>query len=198
MAFTFDHTLSGEDSNSYVPLDTYVLTRDGDTYNILGANDYFGGSFEADKWNALTDLQKQQFLVKSSTRIDLEHFGGRRTLSNQRLEWPRLYAVERNFEQDQDFLEFSDGNYFLSPFMMPQELEVAIFELAMEYINEYLLENPNVSWQDQERVESYTIGPLSYNPRKRKEHKLPDFISRSLRAIGPNAWLGWRMPKLVR
>lgn len=198
MAFTFDHTLQGTDTNSFVPLDSYVLVYNSQNYNILGANDYFGGHFESAKWDSLTVLEKQQFLVRASTRIDQEHFGGRRTLSNQRMEWPRLYVVERNFEQDQDFLEFSDGNYFQAHFMNPKELDTAVFELAMEYVNEYKEESPNVSRQDQERLETFSIGPLSYKTRKRKESKLPDIVSRLLRAIGPNGWMGWRMPKLVR
>lgn len=196
MPFVFDFTIGGAGSTSYVPLVTYTILAGSKT--IVGADDYFLLHPKASLWSALTTTEKQQFLVRATSRLDVETYGGRQAVSTQRLQWPRTWVIDRNFEQDQDFLEFASGNYFQSDDFHPLELEYATFEQALHYIEEFREETELVSRRDQERMESFTIGPLTVKTRKTTEDVLPAPVVRWLSAIGPNGWQGGRMPKLVR
>lgn len=194
MAFTFDHTLGGSSSNSYVPLDSYT----SGSYTILGANDYFDGHPKQEKWTDLTDTQKQQFLAYATTRLDTERYGGEPSTTTQRLQFPRSWIIDRN-QQSREYAEsFVGGDYYRENDKMPLELEYATFELAMFYIEEWYLEEPTASRQDIERMTSMSIGPLNLNFRKIRENELPDMVKRLLREIGPNGWMGERAMKLVR
>lgn len=196
MAFTFDHTLSGVDSNSYVPLDTYVEPTTSHT--VIGANDYFDGHPKQEKWTSLTDTEKQQYLARATSRLDMERFGGTVAVSTQRLQFPRQWIIDRDHDQQEDVIEFVDGQYYRSDKYNPLELQYATFEMALYYIEEWLLEEPMFSRQDQERMSQIKIGPLSASLRKAKEDELPDTVKRLLREIGPNGWMGQRAIKLVR
>jgi hypothetical protein len=194
MAFTFDHTLKGENSNSYVPLDSY----DVDGHTAIGANDYFEGHPKFEKWDALSTTEKQQLLAKATSRINVETFGGRRSASEQRLQWPRTWVVSRDFTPTDDMLDFVNGAYYQSADYLPQEMEQATFELAMWYLEEWLDEDPLFSRGDQERMEQVSIGPLSATLRKEKEDALPDMVKRLLRAVGPGVWQGQGQIRVIR
>lgn len=194
MAFTFDATLKGADANSYVPLDSYSDSG----HTVLGANDYFGGHPKQSLWDKLTDLQKQQLLVRATVRLDLETFGGRRSVSTQRLQFPRTWLVSRDFEPTQDMVDFVNGEYFQSDDYIPLELEHATCELALFYLEEWIEESPMFSRNDIDRMEQISLGPISATLRKKREDSLPDIVKRLLRAIGPNAWQGQGPLKVVR
>jgi len=198
MAFEFDYTLQGTSSNSYVPLSSYTLTHDSTDYSILGADDYFARHPKYDTWNKLSTTQKQQFLVRASLRLDAETWSGRRTNSNQALQFPRLWMTSRDFLPSQEFLEFTDGNYYQDSFRLPHEIERACCELALSYVEEWLDELPFASRQDQERLQSFSVGPITQTLRKAREDKLPDIVVRLLRAFSPDGWRGEKFPTLVR
>lgn len=195
--FDFDFTLKGTESTSYVPLDSYV---EPETNRLVpGANDYFNLHPKKSLWTQLTDAEKKQFLVRSTMRLDLDKYGGRQSTDEQRLQWPRLWIISRNFEEDYHIrFEFTGGDYYQSPEFLPVELEHATFELALFYIEEYKEQSELVSRREQERTESFTVGPLSVKTRHWKEEKLPDLVRRLLQGAGQNAWYGSRMPRLVR
>ena len=194
MAFTFDSTIGGASSNSYVPLDTYTSGDD----TILGANDYFDGHPKQEKWTQLTDEQKQQFLAFATTRLDTERWGGEPSSSTQRLQFPRSWIIDRNQNSREDFEMFIGGEYYRRNDIIPLELEYATFELAMWYIEEWYNEEPTASRNDMDRMESLSIGPLNMVFRKTRESALPDLVKRFLREIGPNAWMGERQMRLQR
>ena len=194
MAFTFDYTLKGEDANSYVPLDSYTV----DGHTVLGANEYFGGHPKKAIWDKLTELQKQQLLVRATVRLDLEQWSGRRSSFEQRLQFPRTWLVSRDFIPSDDMVDFVNGNYYQSADYNPLELEEATCELALYYAEEWINESPIVSRQNQERMESFEIGPLKATMRKAKEDQLPDTVKRLLRAIGPGVWMGQGPIKVLR
>lgn len=195
--YDFDYELSGLESTSYVPLDSYTEPSTGKL--IVGANDYFALHPKESLWTGLSDTEKKQYLTRASVRLDQERFGGRKSNTNQRLQWPRLWIISRNYEEDFHVrFEFTGGDYYQSAKYLPKEIEEACFELALFYVEEWKEETELVSRREQERMESYTIGPLSVKMRKWKEEKLPDTVRRLLLAAGQNAWIGTRAPKLVR
>jgi hypothetical protein len=164
----------------------------------IGADDYFAGHPKFDKWEQLTTQQKQQFLVRATLRLDLETWGGRRAADNQRLQFPRAWLVTRDYEPTDNMLDFVNGNFYQSPHYLPLEIEYATFELAMFYIEEWLNEDPLFSRNDQERMETVSIGPLTAKLRRAREDALPDTVLRLLRGAGPNVWQGGNGPKIVR
>lgn len=184
MAFIFDATLKGATSNSYVTIAT--------------ADDYFGGHPKNSLWSKLTTLQKQQLLVRATTRLNLETYAGRRSTSTQRLQFPRTWLVSRDFMPMDDMLDFVNGSYYQSADTNPMELEQATCELALFYLEEWIEESPMFSRGDMDRMESIEIGPLKASLRKTKEDALPDIVKRLLRAIGPDVWQGQGQLKVVR
>jgi hypothetical protein len=196
MAFTFDFTLKGVNSNSYVPLESYIQTSTG--RRIVGADDYFAGHPKSDKWDQLTELQKQQFLVRATSRLDLELWGGRRSDNDQRLQFPRAWLVSRDHDPSDAMLDFVNGKFYQSADYLPIEIENATFELALFYVEEWLNEDPLFSRNDMERMENVSIGPLTAKLRKTREDSLPDIVVRLLRGAGPNVWQGGKGPKVVR
>ena len=184
MAFTFDSTVKGTSANSYV--------------SVEDADDYFGGHPRSTDWESLTTLERQQYLVKATSRLDYERYGGEIAGLDQSLQWPRLWIVDRNQEQSDDYVEFVNGDYYRDSNSQPRELKIATYEMALWYLDEIKLANPTFSRNDQERMEMITIGPLSAKLRRIRESALPDEVKRALSAIGPNGWTGDRQMKLVR
>ena len=170
MAFTFDCVQKATTQNSYVC--------------EAEANDYFDGNPRSDTWAALSVLEKQQYLVASTNRLEMENFGGSITEDTQALQWPRNWVVDRN-------------NDYYDPDTLPKQMQHATYELALWMIDENN-ETPLVSRVDMERMTEYKVGPLSVKTRKVRESALPDIVKRSLESIGPDAWLGSAGLKLVR
>jgi hypothetical protein len=102
MAFTFDSTVGGTSSNSYL--------------SLTEANDYFGGRFGADEWNNFTDVQKKQLLSTATKKLDAFTFGGIKVGRTQALQWPRTALTD------------ADG-YPLNG-IIPQKLKEATCEMA--------------------------------------------------------------------
>jgi len=179
MAFTFNSTAKGTAANSYVSLED--------------ADDFFDGDPRQSIWDALTDVEKQQYLVWATNRLEYEKYGGQITSTAQRLQWPRNFVTQRDYVilgEDRDY-GFYDAD------TVPKEMQHATFEMAMWYVDE-INETPTVSRSDMARMTDLTIGPLAVKMRKISEAALPDIVKRALNAIGPNGWLGGQQMKLVR
>lgn len=163
MAFQFDSTPKSATANSYI--------------SVEAADDMAYGLINGQSWLDLASHQKQALLVQATSRLDIETWGGAPTSTEQHLQWPRNWITNR-----------SNGTAYLDADTIPATLEKATFALAMHYLDEFL-GNPTVSRQDMDRLNSMTIGPLSVTLQQRSEEKLPDLVTRMLRAIGSNAWM---------
>lgn len=208
--FGFDSTLKGVDSTSYVDLYTTFVNdpSDGIDYPAFGANDFFSVHLDGDIWSSLTDAKKQALLVMATNRLEREPWGGKQTSQTQALQWPRTCIVDRRFYNDYQPFDYNngsyyytscvDGVYYLSSEVVPREIAFATFELAIYYYKERVLETPTISRQDQERLETLQVGPISLKPRKVSEDRLPSDVINYLQVCSPNAWLGNKQPRLVR
>lgn len=109
MAFVFDATVGGANSNSYP--------------TVAYADDYFGGSLYASDWPATSSgaalLTKQQGLVTATRDFErLTWAGTRSSYSGQRLQFPRANLTDK------------DGFYITST-EMPTDLLDACCEQAL-------------------------------------------------------------------
>lgn len=176
--FTFDSTLSGTTANSYVA--------------VADADDYFTGHLEGTTWWATrTTVQKQAALVQATYRLDREQFGGAQTVNGQRLQWPRQRIITRPTELDYVV------DYYRPSTTIPLEMQNATFEMALNYIKknegEFTMDD-----DDLETMDRLSIGPLDMTMRKNmKADRLPTKVISFLKAIGPNGWIGERLPRLV-
>ena len=110
-----------------------------DGTGVVGANSYitlaFADEYHEDRgqltWVALSILDRQRFLVRSSDYIDKRfgrRFRGFRQTKSQGLEWPRLDA-------------FDDDDYVLD--VIPSQLEKATAEYALRAIDNLQLAPDN-------------------------------------------------------
>jgi len=164
MAFTFDSTIKGTTANSYV--------------SVQDADDYFGGNIFNSSWVQLSNTEKEQYLVFATNRLETERYAGIPTTETQALSMPR-----------KDVIDVNRINY-LDEDTIPTRFNNAVFELVMQYIQEYKEESPTFSKQDQARMSEIEIGPITATLRNNKEHSLSDLIKRHLRSVGYNFWLG--------
>lgn len=185
MAFTFDSTLSGTESNSYI--------------SVSQADDFFAAHLKKSYWTELKTPEKQAILVQATNRIDEEEFGGRRTITNQRLQWPRTYIVDRDRNpQMESVAEFIGGAYYRPSDVIPKEMVQAVCEVALHYISQNKGDF-SVDDRDLETLSRYKVGPLDFNIKNNyKADQLPSKVKSLLRSIGPNAWMGGRALKYDR
>lgn len=106
MAFVFDSTAKSATANSYV--------------SVSEADDYFAAHLDSNFWPTASK-DKQAALVMATNRIDAETFQGRRTELTQSLQWPRSWVVAR-------------GSAFVDSDIIPRELKIATFEMALHYL----------------------------------------------------------------
>lgn len=176
MAFTFDSTISGTTSNSYI--------------SVSEADDFFTAHLDNSYWIGLTLQKKQAALVQSTNRINEELFGGRRTVELQRLQWPRTYIVDKDKNPNQDVVEFIGGAYYQPSNIIPKELVEATCEQTLHYLKQISGEF-SVDDRDLETLSRYKVGPIDFSIQSNyKADRLPSKVKSLLMAIGPNAWLG--------
>lgn len=163
MAFTFDSTPKSATANSYV--------------SVSEADDYFAAHLDSSFWPTAAK-DKQAALVMATNRIDSEVFQGRRTDLDQALQWPRLWVVARDINPE------SQAD------IIPRELKIATFEMALHYLKMKAGEF-TVDENDLETLDKYKIGPLDVQIKGNvKADRLPSKVKRLLQAIGPQAWSG--------
>ena len=166
MAFTFDATVSGPASNSYV--------------TVAEANDYFTAHLESSYWPT-KDADKQAALVMATNRIDMESFGGSVTDGAQALQWPRQFIMRRGTTDDTQYRDSTT---------IPNEVKKATFEQALHYLKMSAGEF-TVDENDLETLTKYKIGPLDIAiAPNMKADRLPTKVKNLLQATGPNAWNG--------
>lgn len=160
MAFVFDSTAKSATANSYV--------------SVSEADDYFAAHLDSNFWpTSLKD--KQAALVMATNRIDAETFQGRRTERTQSLQWPRSWVVARDF---------------INSDIIPRELKIATFEMALHYLKMKAGEF-TVDENDLETLDKYKIGPLDVQIKANiKADRIPTKVKQLLKAIGPQAWSG--------
>lgn len=160
MAFVFDSTPKSATANSYV--------------SVSEADDYFAAHLDSNFWP--TSLkEKQAALVMATNRIDAETFQGRRTELTQSLQWPRSYVVARDF---------------IDTDIIPRELKIATFEMALHYLKMKAGEF-TVDENDLETLDKYKIGPLDVQIKANvKADRIPTKVKQLLKAIGPAVWVG--------
>ena len=188
--FTFDTTIAGTESTSYAPLASDVVTYNGTTFNVPGANDYLQYHYKSDVWNNLTDTEKQRYLITATTRLDMETYAGVKTTNEQNLQFPRSFVPSRDSNRARENYDIPyTGEPFYNSDTIPKEIIYATIELAVFYADEWLEENPLFSRQDQERFDSIKLGPITASIRKGREDDLPDRVKRLLVSLGQGAWL---------
>lgn len=163
MAFTFDASIGGTVSNSYITLSD--------------ANDYFDSRYGNDLWS-LSDADAQRLLVSATRRIDIERYSGIKANESQSLQMPRNVISNR------------DGYPYTST-TIPLNLKNAVCELAYFILQADERKLSEVELHDIEFIESDELGPLKNKYRAGSNmDKLPNTVINELKAIGPGVWLG--------
>ena len=184
MAFTFDSTYGGTDSTSYV--------------SIEDCDAYFNLHPEYELWEDLDATDKQRYAIRATTRLDYELYGGSEYLTDQNLQWPRQWIIDRNQHPDGEHTSTGPGGqYYLDPTVFPREMQMATFHLIMFYLEQKDDRYP-VTRKEQDTITRSKVGPLDVNIRKANESDLPSDVVRALSALGPNGWAGNKPMKLVR
>lgn len=171
----FDPTVSGADSNSYI--------------SVAAADAYFAFHLDGVQfWNSLPTVTKQAALVQATNRLDVETFSGRPTTNTQRLQFPRLYVLDRNYKDDR--VVDASGNVYIDSDKIPRELADATCEMALHYLKVQAGEF-TVDENDLETLQSMKIGPIDVSIKANiKADRLPTKVKTLLQAIGNKAWLG--------
>lgn len=137
--------------------------------SVSEADDYFAAHLDSNFWPTASK-DKQAALVMATNRIDAETFQGRRTDLDQALQWPRSAFVDAD--------------------IIPRELKIATFEMALHYLKMKAGEF-TVDENDLETLDKYKIGPLDVQIKGNvKADRLPSKVKRLLQAIGPQVWSG--------
>lgn len=93
----------------------YASTTDGDTY--------FDERLNAGAWTGASTDDKERALIMASRRLDAERFQGEKAETGQALEWPRVWAFDK------------DGEEYASD-AIPTVVQHATFELALRLLND--------------------------------------------------------------
>lgn len=173
---SFDSTLSGSASNSYID----VATADNHFQFHLQGQEY---------WTSLPTPTKQAALVQATNRLDAENYSGRPTLDSQNLQWPRSFVVSRN-RRPTDVVQDVGGAFYIDNDIIPKPLIEATCELALHLLKQQAGES-TVDDEDLETLSSMKIGPLDVSIKDGiKADRLPTRVKRLLSSIGMNAWTG--------
>lgn len=167
MAFTFDSTIGGAATTSYV--------------SVEDSDDYFDGTLDIAIWSNLALAEKEQLLTMATIRLESESFGGFVVTATQRLQFPRSLVTHRNTPVIAYYAEDE----------IPKELQTATFELGLYFYQKANDELGLSSEYDQETLDEYIVGPLKIKIKKGMTvEKLPTKVIRALLAAGSNMWTG--------
>jgi hypothetical protein len=187
----FDSTISGGSSNSYI--------------SVAEADAYFEFHPDVNTWLNLTDADKELYLVTATNRLEQLSYGGKPTNSStQRLQWPREFIRNRAYEYlDEGFaidlyFESSQSQYYYPKTIMPKDFIVATCLLALHYFNKFT-EVYDLTDLQYETYSDLKVGGVSLTLREGlTDDRLPTYVKRTLRSIGPDAWNNATNRKLVR
>lgn len=113
-------------------------------------DNYFADQGGHTVWDALSDTQKQQAIVKATRYIDQRfhrRFRSQQRTRLQSLEWPR------------DAVHFPDGSLWVSSTEIPTELQQACAEYAVRAASADLVSDPAESREPES--ETTKVGPIS-------------------------------------
>lgn len=172
---TFDTTISGLNTNSYLTLLEAETIASGHQYGI--------------QWPSSVATQ-QRLLVAATNRLDEERYAGASTTDTQALLFPRSSFIDRNGD------ELSNQTY-------PIEFKKAVFELALHYArqakNEIAVDNDSTIYESKsESLDGLGSVSVTYK-QKVNENDLPAKVKSLLKAMSSaNGWLNGSNIKLVR
>lgn len=148
MAFSFDSTVGGSNSNSYATVTAFA--------------DYYGGRMDVAEATSAATLTLQQALVMATFRLDAEEYVGAAVTTTQALKWPRWYAWKANR------LDYEDET------AVPERVQRATFELALHYLRNTSAQS-DIGLEPYQNV---SIGPLAVTPRTdRRASALPAYVA---------------------
>lgn len=147
-----DATVGGVGANSYA------------LQSVAAA--YFADRLDIAEWTAATSAQKDAALIMATARLDTETYAGARVFYDQRLQWPRFSAYDR------DGVAYNHQT-------IPLPVEQATFELALA-----ILKRP-AFFADSglEGFKELEVGEIRIVPRWRAAASLPDTVSRFLAPV---------------
>jgi len=187
-----DSTIGGTNSNSYI--------------SVAESDAFFEFHPDGSSWLSLSENDKESFLVTSTNRLDQLKYSGKPTDSpTQRLQWPRQFARNRDYEYldegyrpDLYYGESEESLYYLPTDEIPKELQDATCELAIHYKRKFNEEYDLTDLQ-YETYSKLNVGGVSLELREGlTDDRLPTKVKRILRSIGPGVWRQGTQPRLVR
>jgi len=140
----------------------YITTAKGDTYADERLN--------ASAWTGAATDDKERALIMATRRLDQERFSGEKATTGQALEWPRIWA----FDKDEE--EYASN-------VIPEPVQQATFELALRYLNDGTTDaladtgieefkRAKVGELEVERFAGFEAGQLPANVRRLIQHVL--------------------------
>jgi len=126
-----------------------IMVDENSYISLEDAEDYFEMRLNNSDWNETTDVDKKKALITATKRIDYLNFIGRKSSSNQPLEFPRVYSHSPNyfFPEDQSIVSGTK----------PQQLLDATCEEALALIKQ----NNKLEEKLQDGIEKESIGDTS-------------------------------------
>jgi len=154
----------------------YATTSDGDTY--------FDERLNVDAWTSATTDNKERALIMASRRLDAERFQGEKAATGQALEWPRVWAFDKDGE------EYSSS-------AIPTVVQHATFELALRLLNDgdtdtfantglEEFKRAKVGEMEVERYAGFSAGQLPENVKRIISHVLRSSNSSGMLYHGGN------------
>ena len=142
---------------------SYVTDAEADTY--------FDERLNATAWTSETDADvKARALIMATRRLDQERYMGEKTTTGQALEWPRVWAFDK------------DGEEYDSA-VIPTPVKHATFEMALRLLNDGNADSladtgmeefkrAKVGEMEVERFAGFAAGQLPSNVRRIIQHVL--------------------------
>ena len=157
MAFTFDSTVGGTASNSYI--------------SESAVDDILDGRLDVGAYSTATSATVQKALVMATNRLEVESWLGTPTNTTQRLKWPRAYVPDQRYP---------NGDVSYASDAIPLPIQLACAELALWYLQD----NTRDTDTGLEGFTQVGVGPMAVTPRHaHKAGALPAHVVRYLRGL---------------
>lgn len=128
---------------------------------------YFADRGHGETWDDV--ISPDGFLISATNQIDwFMNFKGEKVAADQPLQWPRNYVYNDN------------GTAYLSITEIPTRLKQAVFELAIQSIDEDRLLDSDMAGLQEVKVGSLKIVANMVGPWQEKKRAMPSIIYRIL------------------
>lgn len=155
-----------EDGSGKVDADSYVSLAYVDSYNSSRDNDA--------SWEAATDAEKEQAIREATQYLDAEfgtRFVGRRGSKEQALDWPRIYATDRN-------------DYAIDTNEIPARLQQVTAVMAIRAVSETLIADGTTD--DTNKVaETIKVGPITVSEEFSPSKQTSKIYSLAAKLLSP-------------